>query len=80
MSPNDNVTSSIFRLHKCRVHSIFRFLVKVTKKRKTKLSFSGKMQIFHTENKRTDEKWYELDTSHILGLKFDLNKTTTTTR
>ena len=29
-------------------------LVKVTKKRKKQLSFSGKMQIFYTENKQAD--------------------------
>ena len=43
-------------IYLCRVHSIFRFLVKVTlvkvtKKRKKQLSFLGKMQIFYPENK-----------------------------
>ena len=39
----------------CRVHNIFRFLVKVTKIRKNQLSFSGKMRIFYTENKQTGQ-------------------------
>ena len=32
--------------YKCRVHSIFCFLVKVTKNEKHQLSFSGKLRIF----------------------------------
>ena len=35
--------------------SIFCFLVKMTKKRKNQLSFSGKIQIFYTENKQTGQ-------------------------
>ena len=34
---------------------VFRFLVKVTKKQKNQLSFSGKMRIFYTENKQTGQ-------------------------
>ena len=34
---------------------VFRFLVKVTKKRKNQLSFSGKMLIFYTEIKQTGQ-------------------------
>ena len=35
--------------------SIFCFLVKMTKKWKNQLSFSGKIQIFYTENKQTGQ-------------------------
>ena len=34
---------------------VFRFLVKVTKKGKNQLSFSGKMRTFPTENKQTGQ-------------------------
>ena len=59
---------------------VFRFLVKVTKKGKNQLSFSGKMQIFYTENKQTGQLiffWFLVTLTKKRKTKNGMNSTLT---